>query len=557
MRFVRLGPCSGHTIRPMSTRFLGGWAPARDRATWLLALAYVAAFLVLDWASYIRPLQGLNITPWNPQPALAIALLIWSRKWIWLVWATLVATELVVRGFPDNSLAALTATIALALTYAAVAQALSERTDLSHPFATLRDLGWFAGIAIGGSLVSAILYVLAFSTSGFGPDGTAFGAVARYWVGDAVGLLVTLPILLISMDRASRAGLTSTLKGRGSWLIAALTCVFLWFIFGRGEQDYFKYFYLLLLPVVWASARFGVAGAVLSSLFTQLGLIAAVQLALHHDLTVFELQGLMAAATMTALLVGVLVDERARAAAELRSSLRFAAAGQMAAALAHELSQPLTAMNNYVHASRSLTGSGNLDVHQRDQLAGILESIAHEAQRAGDVVKRLRDFFKSGATSLQRIPLQGTLREAVQAHGQFAERLGVAIASDIDSTLPPVWVDPLQMAVVLRNLIANAIESTSTASTVKQVLVRAGLDRGRILVEVRDSGPGVDPSRIHSLFDALPSGKPGGLGVGLSICRAIVESHGGKLWAEPGPGGRFFFLLPTEDNDSSESDHAS
>jgi two-component system, LuxR family, sensor kinase FixL len=541
----------------MSSRSTAGWVPARNRATWLLAITYIAAFLVLDWASYIRPLQGLNITPWNPQPALAIALLVWSRKWIWLVWAALVAAELVVRGFSVNWVAALTTTIALSLTYAAVAQALARRVDLSHPFATLKDLTWFSGIAVGGSLVSAVLYVLAFSTTGFGPDGSIHGAIARYWVGDAVGLLVTLPILLILMDRASRASLVTTLRSGPWWMSTALTCALLWVVFGRGEQDYFKFFYLLLLPVVWASARFGVAGAVLSSLVTQLGLIAAAQLALRHDLTVFELQGLMAAATMTALLVGVLVDERTRAAAELRSSLRFAAAGQMAAALAHELSQPLTALNNYAHASRSLTASENLNVQQRAQLAGIMQSIADEAQRAGDVVKRLRDFFKSGDTSLQLVPPQATVREAVEAHRQFAERLGVAISSEVDPELPPVWLDPLQMAIVLRNLITNAIESASSVPADRQVRVRAGLDRGRLLVEVRDSGPGVDANRLHSLFDALPSGKPGGLGVGLSICRAIVETHGGKLWAEPGPGGHFFFLLPIDDHDTRASEHAS
>jgi signal transduction histidine kinase len=512
--------------------------------------------LVLDWASYIRPLQGLNITPWNPQPALAIALLIWSRRWLWLVWAALVAAELVVRGVPANWVSALTATVALSLIYAAVAQALAQRTDLAHPFATLKDLTWFAAIAISGSLVSAVLYVLAFSATGFGPDGSV-GAVARYWVGDAVGLLVTLPLLLIAMDRASRAGLVSTLKSAGWWMTAALTCVCLWVVFGRGEQDYFKFFYLLLPPVVWASARFGVAGAVLSSLVTQLGLIAAAQLALRHDLTVFELQVLMAASAMTALLVGVLVDERARAAAELRSSLRFAAAGQMAAALAHELSQPLTALSNYAHACRTLTASGSLGVRQREQLSGIVQSITGEAQRAGDVVKRLRDFFKSGATSLQVVSPQSAIREAVQAQGQLAERLGVTIISDIDPELPAVWVDPLQMSVVLRNLIANAIESASSTRSDSRVLVRARCDRERLLVEVQDSGPGVDPKRLQTLFDALPSGKPGGLGVGLSICRAIVEAHGGKLWAEPGPGGHFFFLLPVEDNESSAAEHAS
>ena len=152
---------------------------------------------------------------------------------------------------------------------------------------------------------------------------------------------------------------------------------------------------------------------------------------------------------------------------------------------------------------------------------------------------------------------QATVRDAVAAHGQFAERLGVAIDTDIGAELPLVWVDPLQMAVVLRNLIANAIESASAAHADKRVMVRASLERDRLLVEIQDSGPGVDSARLHTLFDATPSTKPGGLGVGLSICRAIIEAHGGKLWAEAGPGGHFFFLLPIESNESSAAEQTS
>ena len=542
----------------MSARSAGSLVIGRARTAWPFAVSYVVAYVLLDWASYIRPLQGLNITPWNPQPALAIALLMWSRRWFWLVWTGLLAAELVIRGVPTHWFAALTATVALSLIYAAVAQALAQRTDQAHPFGSRNDLAWFAGIVTTGALGSALVYVLAFSGEGFGAETSRYGAVVRYWVGDAVGVVVTLPILLMWMDRPSRAVLVATLKSAAWWGTVASTGLFLWVIFGRGEQDYFKYFYLLLLPVVWASARFGVAGAVLSSVVTQLVLIVAVQLALHHDLTVFELQALMAASTMMALLVGVLVDERARAALELRSSLRFAAAGQMAAALAHELSQPLTALNNYAHACRTLTAtSGPLETQQRETLHEITERISGEAQRAGDVVKRLRDFFKSGATSLQLIPPEATVREAVEAHVQFAESLGVVVVSEVEPGLPAVWMDPIQIAVVLRNLVANAIESASLSPSEKRVSVRAGLDRRGLLVEVQDSGAGLDPTRVHALFDASPSSKAGGLGVGLSICRAIIEAHGGKLWAESGPGGHLFFLLPIDDNDSSAVKHAS
>jgi two-component system sensor kinase FixL len=516
---------------------------------WLFALVYVLAYLALDWASYIRPLQGLNITPWNPQPALAIALLIWKRHSIWLVCLGLVAADLVVRGLPEDWLTSLAASVALSLVFAAIARALTAKRDGTVPFGSPKDVLSLTVVVTMGSLAAGIVYVLIFSVAGLGPAGSVVAAIARYWIGDAVGMIVTLPLLLCVMDHGRRARLVATLSSGWWWTITALTCILLWYVFGRGEQDYFKFFYLLLLPVVWASARFGLAGAVLSCGLTQVGLIVAVQLVLRQDLTVFELQLLMAAAAMTALLLGVLVDDNARAAAELRSSLRFAAAGQMAAALAHELNQPLTALNNYASACRiMLDGERKLDVSGREELAAAMQRVGSEAQRAGDVVRRLRDLFNSGATQLQLLPCAPTVRESVAAHALYADSLGVAITQEIQPDLPAVWLDPLQVAVVMRNLIVNAIESASAGTGRAEVLVRAARDRGQVCIAVHDSGRGIDARRLDELFDAAPSDKAGGMGVGLSICRAIVEAHGGRLWAESGPGGHFFFTLPDDDH---------
>src|SRR3989338_7166145 len=119
--------------------------------TWLLGLGYIVLFVLLDWASYIRPFQGLNITPWNPQSAVAIALLLWNRRWIWLVWACLLAAEMVVRGMPADWLALLTSTGALSLIYAAMAQCLMVVLGRPPALATRRDLIWFTGILEAGA----------------------------------------------------------------------------------------------------------------------------------------------------------------------------------------------------------------------------------------------------------------------------------------------------------------------------------------------------------------------------------------------------------------------
>jgi signal transduction histidine kinase len=520
-----------------------------DRGAWARGLAYVAVFLLLDWVSYIRPFQGLNITPWNPQPALAIALLIIHPRWLWLVWLSLLAAEVAVRGVPTDWLVALVATAALGGSYALIARAL--RTDLEGTvvLASRRDLLWFTGIVVGGALLSATAYVCTLAVGGLAPRGDLLEAIARYWIGDAVGMVVLLPMLLVLMDPMRRASLAAALGRREWWLIAMLVAVLLAFVFGRDDRDHFKFFYLLFLPVVWAAARLGLSGAVLAAGLTQVGLIAAVQSAANPDLTVFELQVLMAAVTMTGLMLGVVVDERERAAADLRGSLRLAAAGQMAAALAHELSQPLTALNSYAQAARLLVASPAIpDAQRLPRLAEVSGKMAEDALRASDVVKRLRDFFRTGSTHLHSVAIARLIEEVVLASARRAETLGVHIQSDVEKALPEALMDEVQIAVVLRNLMANALDAASSGESPRVVRVRARAHEGTLRVEMLDSGSGVSAARLRTLFEPGPSDKAGGMGVGLSICRAIVEAHDGTLWAEAGTAGHFCFSLPLGDH---------
>ena len=521
-------------------------APPTLSPGWRVATLFLLLYVLLDWASYLRPLvQGFNITPWNPQQALAVALLVWWRSSGWLVLAAVVTAEIVVRGWNADSLALWTAGAALTLTFMAIARELARQADPMAIFASHSGLLRFAAIVTGGSLVAAVCYVTIVSTSQHVDEGQILTGIAAYWVGDAVGLLVTLPLFLLATTQVGRSALVGVL-GHGAWWISVvLTGGALWLIVGPGEQDQFKFFYLLMLPVVWSSVRYGVSGAVLSANATQLGLIFASQQFLAHDSAVFQLQALMAASAATALLLGVLVDERARAESELRAGLRFSAAGQMAAGLAHELGQPLTALNNFADSCRVLLAH---QPEQRDQLAATIDRVVAEATRAGDVARRLRDFFGTGAMAMQLADLEELLLSAVRDREPDAHAAGVRLRVEVPGTLPAVWIDPVQIRIVIRNLLANAIESAASGEQPLVVVSSSKADRS-VLVQVRDSGPGIEAARMASLFDGGASSKLAGMGVGLSICRTMIEAHGGKLWARPGPGGYFLFTLPIEKPD--------
>lgn len=510
---------------------------------WAIAVGYVAIFLLLDWASFIRPYQGLNITPWNPHPALAIALLLWHPRWLMAVWISLVSAELIVRGWPESPGVALAAVTTLTLSYGAIASLLRQQLGPRFAVTSRRDVYVLIGTSIVGALLNAIFYLATITAGGLGPEGPSFSAVARYWVGDAVGLLVMLPMLLAWLDGERRAELWGVLRSGNWWSVAAFVLVLMLFTFNREHHEPFKFFYLLLLPVIWAAARMGLAGAILVSALTQVGLIVTVQSGTSADLTVFELQVLMAVLTLTSLLLGVAVDERRTAERQRDGSLRMAAAGQMAAALAHELSQPMTAVNSYAQAMRLLASSPDLPPEQRlARLTEVAERMADEALRASEVVKRLRDFFRTGSTMLTCVPLSRLVSDAVGEAARQARARGIRLEV-AQQAFDPVLVDKVQIGVVLRNLLANAMEAAGADGRVE---IRASVSDRFARIDVLDSGPGVDAARLQQLFEPGHSDKPAGMGIGLSICRAIVEAHGGRLTVVSGSSGIFRLELPIE-----------
>ena len=515
---------------------------------WVVVAGYVLVFLALDWASFIRPLQGLNITPWNPQPALAVALLMANRRLWWLVIGGLLAAELLVRGLPGDLLVVALAAAALTCSYLAMAAALKHKLADGWRIFDRRDVLWFLIIVALGALLSAVVYVGTYVVGGALPRGPVWAALVRYWVGDAVGMTVTLPILLAAMDAERRVVLVQTLRQGSWWLTAAAIVLLLALLFG-GDKESFNYAYLLLLPVTWASMRFGLAGAVLTAGLTQLGLIVALQTAVHQDSLVVELQLLMAAITTTGLLLGVAVDERTRSEAELRSTLRMASAGQMSAALAHELSQPLTALSTHAQACEMLAGDlATQDGQRQAILVEVARRISADARRAGEVVKRLRDFFQSGATHLQACDLTRLVQTELLAQQRRAEAASIQLKSHCPAELPRVWVDEIQIQVVLRNLVNNALDAVTSQGNRGTVTISVSVSGADVLIQVRDDGGGITPAQAVSIFDPGVSAKVGGMGIGLGICRAIVEAHGGRLWAVPGPAGHFCFTLALDAN---------
>ena len=227
--------------------------------------------------------------------------------------------------------------------------------------------------------------------------------------------------------------------------------------------------------------------------------------------------------------------------AELLHASRLSVMGQMASTMAHELNQPLTAVMNYLEAGRQLlaTGAGG-----PERINEMMEKAIGQAQRAGDVIRRLRGFVSKGETERRIQSLNQLVEEALTLALVGARQRGVRTSLELDHTLPPVLVDHVQIQQVVLNLVRNAVEAMEHVERRELTIgTRTIPELGMAEVIVADTGPGIAPELADRLFQPFVTTKATGMGLGLSICREIVEAHHGRLTTAPGPSGGSVFRV--------------
>jgi len=262
------------------------------------------------------------------------------------------------------------------------------------------------------------------------------------------------------------------------------------------------------------------------------------------------------------LLLGAVVTERAEEAADRRRAeeqlresdaalaraMRFAVAGELASALAHELNQPLSAIANYLRGGRRLLEDNS------DERAGVLrnavEKAAEQAMRAGQIIRRLRDFVARGESERRVEDVRKLVEEASALALVGAKDRGVRVRFVFDPQGEFVLADKVQIQQVLLNLIRNAIESMEETER-RELIISTAANAGMVEVSVADTGAGIAAAIREQLFQPFITTKRQGMGVGLSISRTIIEAHGGSIAPRPNPGGGtiFSFTLPAVSKD--------
>jgi two-component system sensor kinase FixL len=220
---------------------------------------------------------------------------------------------------------------------------------------------------------------------------------------------------------------------------------------------------------------------------------------------------------------------------------RFTALGEMASTLAHELNQPLTAVASYLNGARRLIDGGK--ARDLPTARGAIESAAEQALRAGQIIRRLREFVSRGESDRQSENIRSLVEEASALALVGAREAGVRFTLEVADKIPPVLADRVQVQQVVLNLMRNAIEAMQAGAVRELTLKCFSLPGDVVQIDVSDTGSGIAPEILSNLFQPFVTSKPQGMGVGLSISRTIIEAHGGRLWANPRPGGGTVFHM--------------
>lgn len=242
---------------------------------------------------------------------------------------------------------------------------------------------------------------------------------------------------------------------------------------------------------------------------------------------------------------------------ELQSELvhvsRLTALGEMASALAHELNQPLAAIANYLKGSRMLLAREPAPI---ERVSEAVDRAAGEAIRAGDIIRRLREFVARGETERRVESLSRLVEESSALALVGAKEHGVRVRFDMDPAADLVLADRVQVQQVILNLIRNAIDAMEDSPRRDLIVSVRPAEDEMSLIAVSDTGPGIDPEIAARLFQPFVTTKRTGMGVGLSISRTIVEAHGGRLWAESNPegGATFSFTLRRVTREQSDNE---
>jgi two-component system sensor kinase FixL len=523
-----------------------------------------AAYVLLEWVSFIHEYNGVPVTPWNPGLGLVFGFMVLSgmRYSAVLFAGALIAEIAVLRSnlwWPIIfSISAI-----IAMGYGLIANVVRGYLQLDARLNRLRDvILLLASGVVGATLVATFICLLLLMDEKLDLADIRVAA-GPLLIGDIIGIAVITPLTLRASLHPQSLLNNVSLRILSELLIfVVLAIAVLWIIVVIAEPHGSKLFYVIFLPIVVAAVRYGLDGACISLGITQFVLVGLLHQYGYNASAFAEFQLLMLVLSATGLTVGVVVTERQHAydavreierqlrvkEAEALQVARFNIVSGTAAALAHDINQPMTAARALARAVQQLLRGPAPDPARVDSnIATLITQIDH----AASVVRRMRDFLRRGRPHSSTINVRDLLADALALAGSEKTPKRVSLTLDVPDDLPVVHGDAVQLQQVVLNLLHNAMEAIEDARMRDgriTVAARRLKAPDRIEISVMDNGPGIATEMTERLFHPLVTSKTDGLGLGLSICASILQAHGGRIWLHSGNAGatEFRFSLPLE-----------
>lgn len=498
-----------------------------QKLTWLIGAGYCLAWLALDWLSDIGLYRGLGVTPWSPTTGLSLA---FAYAYGAGALPFLLAAE--ATGLLINNAARLSfvwgavLTVATGAAWMAAGTALRRLQDFDPRLGSVNSLLLFIGVAVCQACALAAIHIGVLWFADLIDHAVVLSAAWRLVIGHLVGALVVAPLPIMM-----HAGWRLPAPRWFNVVQIVLLLATIWVVFNYRAALTYQLFYLLFLPVLWTALRDGIGGAALILNVAQIGIIFGAQMRVDQLPGTGSLQVLMTALALTGLVVGAVVTDRQAAGQRLRDQhaalgrvLRLRSAGETAAAISHQINQPLTAISTYASVAREALQNDDFELAR-----SALDKLTAECDRAADVARSIRELVKQGSLSPTQVKLQDIVGRLKQAHAAECAALDVAVDVDIPGTLPPILADGVQLEQAIDNLLTNSIEAVRDGRRGSLIKISGRVKNGDLHVDIEDDGPGFAPGLDALATTPFMTTKPDGSGLGLAIARSVTEAHGGSL----------------------------
>jgi two-component system, LuxR family, sensor kinase FixL len=520
---------------------------------WWVAPLYLSGYVLLDHISFVFPLVPFGITPWNPPTGLSFVLiLLGGRGYLPLLFLAPFTADLLLRGMPVPLWVELIDVSIVGAGYAAATLVLLHpKVRFDPALSSRRDLLWLLLIAGVSSGLVALAYALVYALAGLLAWEQFQAATLHYWVGDAIGVFVVTPFLLSLAASRRLPRLKLEMAAQLAAIILALGVVF----------SYGEFFYLLFLPIIWIALRYGLVGASAGLFVMQAGLIMALEWTGQPVADAARFQFLMLVLALTGLLLGIAISEQRRAENRVRlheealaRASRLSSLAALAATLAHEVNQPLTAIGNYARLVRDMIQHGEVDTPVARETS---EKLIAQVDRAAKLIRQFREFVRTGQIEMALTSPRLLIGETLKLAHPLLDRANVQVSTHLFNGTGDVLVDRLQIEQVLLNLITNSVEAIASAGQASgriTIEVRPSSQPDFVDFQLRDDGPGFGRGITEGPSSSFTTTKREGLGLGLTLSRSIIERHGGRLMLSNDANGALVTIsLPMareEDHDS-------